>query len=545
MEIVDLEQGTPEWHAHRAAHANASDTPAMMGISPYMTRRELLHILHTGIAPEVDQDTQRRFADGHRFEALARPLAEKIIGEDLAPLVGKSGKFSASFDGLSMMGDIAFEHKTLNEALSYTPWDEGNGWHLPERYQVQMEHQLMVSGASRVLFMASKWHGDSLVQERHCWYASDPKLRQRIIDGWAQFEKDLANYEPPANTKPSPTGTAPEMLPALRIEVTGAVTASNLADFKAHASQVFQGIKTDLQNDADFADAEKTTKWCKEVETRLDAAKQHALSQTVSIDELFRTIDAIKEEARQKRLTLEKMVKQRKDAIRVERVEAARADFADHVAGLQGEIIGVHLDVPQPDFGGAIKGLKSIDSIQNALDSALAQAKIDADAKAKDLRAKLTWCKEHSAGHAALFPDLAHLVNKPMDDFQLAITSRIDTHQKAEAEKLEVERERIRQEEAAKLSAEPALPPAVPEPAAKEEPPQIDAKRDRPSLKLSEINSRLGFTVTADFLQSIGFAPHIEGRSKLYHNTDFARLCGAISNHVQSVAEQLESINQS
>ena len=29
----DLIQGSPEWHAHRAAHFNASDTPAMMGVS--------------------------------------------------------------------------------------------------------------------------------------------------------------------------------------------------------------------------------------------------------------------------------------------------------------------------------------------------------------------------------------------------------------------------------------------------------------------------------------------------------------------------------
>ena len=68
----DLIQGSPQWHAHRARHWNASDCPAMLGCSPYETRQQLLHRMHTGITPEVDAGTQRRFDDGHRFEALAR-----------------------------------------------------------------------------------------------------------------------------------------------------------------------------------------------------------------------------------------------------------------------------------------------------------------------------------------------------------------------------------------------------------------------------------------------------------------------------------------
>ena len=94
-------------------------------------------------------------------------------------------------------------------------------------------------------------------------------------------------------------------------------------NLRQHALAVFGGIKTDLQTDADFADAERTVKWCKEVEDRLDAAKQHALSQTASIDDLFRTIDAIKEEARQKRLTLDKLVKAEKENRKAEIVYEA------------------------------------------------------------------------------------------------------------------------------------------------------------------------------------------------------------------------------
>ena len=140
MTTHNLIQGSPEWLAYRAQHFNGSDAPAMLDCSPYMSRNELLTRTKTGIGPEVDAATQRRFDDGHRFEALARHLAEAIVGEDLYPVTGSLGKLSASFDGLTVMGDVAFEHKSLNDSLRYTPWDEGNGDHLPLHYRAQMEH---------------------------------------------------------------------------------------------------------------------------------------------------------------------------------------------------------------------------------------------------------------------------------------------------------------------------------------------------------------------------------------------------------------------
>ena len=72
----------------------------MLGVSQYKTRTELLHEIATGIVDaEIDEAALRRFADGHRFEALARPLAEEIIGDSLSPVDGVEGKLSASFDG--------------------------------------------------------------------------------------------------------------------------------------------------------------------------------------------------------------------------------------------------------------------------------------------------------------------------------------------------------------------------------------------------------------------------------------------------------------
>lgn len=445
MKTIELTQGSPEWIAHRQQHWNASDAPAMLDCSPYMTRDQLLHRLHTGISPDVDAGTQRRFDDGHRFEALARPLAEAIIGEELYAVTGTNGKLSASFDGLTMLEETAFEHKTLNESLRYTPWDEGNGYHLPLHYQVQMEHQLMVSGAERVLFMATKWDGETLVEERHCWYASDPALRQRIVSGWTQFGKDLAAYVPTA-TEVKPTGKAPEALPALLVQVTGMVTASNLAEFKAVALGAIASVNRDLQTDQDFADAEKSVKWCSEIEMRIKATKDHALSQTASIDELFRAMDEISAEARRVRLDLDKLVKARKESIKGEIVAGGRAALLEYIKRLNAAMPAAYMPQLFADFGGCIKNLRTVDSIRNAVNSELARAKTEASEIATRIHANLAAIK----ASGLTFPDTAALVLKQPDDLAAVLAQRVAVAKAAE----EAQRGRILAQEQSRLEAE-------------------------------------------------------------------------------------------
>lgn len=536
MKTVELIQGTPEWHAHRAAHFNASDAPAMMGCSPYKTRTQLVREFATGAAVEHDAATLQRFADGHRFEDLARPLAETIIGEELYPCVGVDGKFSASFDGLTLLEDTAFEHKSLNEDLRLAMHDGNDD--LPLHYQVQMEHQAMVSGAERVLFMASKWSGDELVEERHCWYIPNPELRAKILAGWAQFESDVAAYEPAPAAAPVATGRAPDQMPALRIEVTGMVTASNLAEWKEQAIAVFQGISTELITDQDFADAETTVKWCGSIEEQLKAAKQHALSQTESIDLLFRTIDAIAEEARSKRLALEKRVKTRKDERRTEIGNAARRAVQQHVLAIN-ETLGEHA-IPMPttmvaDIGEAMKGKRSFASMQEAVDVVAANAKIDASQYADRIRANVAILAGH-AEHATLFADRVQLcASKAPEDLRNLVAARIAEHQQAEQARLDAERERIREQEQEQAKAQEAAAAAQAEqvqqvPVAEAAPTQAEpptvasapaagaAPRQIVRIKLGQVVDLIApLKIDAEGLRQLGFEPVATERgSKLY-----------------------------
>ena len=101
---------------------------------------------------------------------------------------------------------------------------------------------------------------------------------------------------------PIPVGRAPDQLPALSVQVTGMVTASNLKVFEDSALAVIDSVKTTLSTDQDFADAKKAVKWCGDVEEAVAAAKKQALSQTQSIDELFSSLDRISAHARETRL---------------------------------------------------------------------------------------------------------------------------------------------------------------------------------------------------------------------------------------------------
>ena len=548
MKIHDLTQGSPEWLAYRAKHFNASDAPAMMGVSPYKTRAALLREMHTGVAAQVDAGTQKRFDAGHRLEALARPLAEEFIGQELYPVTGSEGKLSASFDGLTLDETIGFEHKHLNaelKAIFASGTDDECGSLLPAMHRVQMEQQLLVSGAEKVLFMSSNWDADgNLIEEHHCWYYPDLALRGQILDGWIQFERDLAAYVLTDAAEPAPVGKAPETLPALRIEVTGQVTASNLAEFKETALAAIRSVNRSLSTDADFADAEKAVKWCSDVESRLAAAKEHALSQTASIDALFKTIDDISAEARRVRLDLDKLVTRRKTEVREQAVDRARAAMEQHVAAINAEIAPMRL-LPgtRGQFAEAIKGKRSVASMQDALDSVLAAEKIVADNQARAIRANLTAFKDRAAGFEFLFADLSTVVHKGPDDFALLVQARIDAHEAAEVVRERQRKEaaeaaaRAVQQAAATPPAPTAAPAATPAPAAAAPAPLAN---EPATLKLGDICARLGFTVTAAF---VGDTLHIKpaqavgNRPGLYTASQFARICEQLVSHVSAMAE--------
>jgi len=455
MKTLDLKQGEASWLAYRATARNASDAAAAMGIHPTKTRLQLLDERKTGLDKEHSRYTEEVvFAGGHRVEGVARVVAEAITGEDLYPVVGSEVvdgiELSASFDGLSMGEDLNWECKSLNEEMRAAlrmPGPDGNdARNLPKYHRVQMEQQCAVAGCARVLFTASDGKDD----HRHCWYTPDAALRREVIAGWRQFDIDLAEHQPTAAAAPAPTGRAPDSLPALFITVKGEVTASNLAEFKTTALAAIRSVNRELNTDTDFADADKAVKWCSDVEDRLAAAKQHALSQTASIDELFRVMDEINAEARQTRLDLAKLITARKSSRKQELLATAQAKLTDHLRALNARLGRDYMPQALADFAGAINGKRNFDSMAAALDATLANAKIASNETADRIQTNLNTLRELAVDHKFLFADTPAIVLKAPDDCRALIENRIAAHKAEEARKQEVLRESIRAEEQAK-----------------------------------------------------------------------------------------------
>lgn len=541
MKVHNVIQGSTEWLALRASHFTASEAPAMMGASKFQTRNDLLAMKKTGIIPDVTPQQQAAFDRGHATEEMARPLAEEDIGEELYPIVGTSGNLLASMDGATMLGDVLFEHKLWNEKLVA----QIRAGELDPHYYWQLEQQLLVSGAERVLFVCSDGTRDKYVSME---YTPVPGRREQLIAGWAQFEQDLGEFVP-QETKVEAIGAAPDQLPALRIDVTGMVTASNLDAFKSHALTVISNISTELKTDKDFADADETVKWCSDVENKLKAAKEHALSQTESIDVLFKAIDDITAETRRKRLELEKLVKARKEMIRSDIVMDAAKALQDHIDQIN-STLGGRIRMPRvaSDFAGAIKGKRTIDSLREAADAELARAKIEASRIADGIRVNQATLNELAADHKFLFHDFQELAIKANDDLVALIKVRINEHE-AELKRLEDEKAQKFADQQQQQVVEPVVEQPV---KATEQPPPVAATPiktaatvqqpvdDGRHFKLGDLSDRLGFVVSASFMGSLGFEPAARERgATLYRECDFSRICTALVNHIQAVQAQL------
>lgn len=415
----------------------------MLGLSKTVSRNELLAMKSTGLAKEFSDWVQFNVLDyGHEVEAAARPLIEAIIQDDLYPVTCSDGRLSASCDGLTLSQLIAFEHKQWAAALAASVSAET----LPEEHMPQCQQILMVTGAEKLLFVVSDGTAENMV---YMWVYPDTVWFERIRAGWEQFAKDMAEYVP-RQLAEKPQADAIMALPALVVHIRGEVANSNLPTFKAAAERFIANIKIDLQSDEDFANAEATVKFCAAAENNLEATKSAAIAQTASIDDLMRTIDLVKDQLRAKRLMLEKLVTKRKTEIKETILAEAKLAYSEHVAVLEAEIRPIRLFAAAPDFAGAMKNKRTLASLHDAVDTLLAGAKIATNTTAADYRAKQAWCAEHAGAHKFLLMDLQQIIAKPMDDFQLVVTTRIADHQRAEAQKAEELRARIAAEERAK-----------------------------------------------------------------------------------------------
>jgi predicted phage-related endonuclease len=449
MKTHTEKQGTAAWQDLRDDYDTASEAPAMMGVSKHTTRTELLTQKKSGVRPAVTPSQQFIFDKGHRAEAGARPILERALGEDLFPEVLSEGDLLASLDGRDIAGSVLFEHKLWNDSLAAAV----RAGELDPHYYWQLEQQLLVSGADKVIFVCSDGTAENWAQME---YRAVPGRAKQLVDGWAQFKLDLSVFVP-AEAVVTLDGKIMDAPPAISIELTGMVTYSNLAEFERSVTGAISAVKKELVTDQDFADAKLSVKWCTEAEAVLKAAKTAALNKTADLAELYATIDRLIALAAKTRIDTDKQIKSQDVLVKTNIKQDAERAFADHCATINARLGRVTLPPIAADFAGAMKNKRNLASIRDAVDSELARVKIEANAIAEGIDVNLAVLRELSPSHIGLFRDAQQIITKASDDFALLVKSRIAEHD-AEVKRLADQKADLERMEAARIAA---LPPVV------------------------------------------------------------------------------------
>jgi predicted phage-related endonuclease len=474
-----LQQGSRQWHEHRYGCNNASDAAAMLGCDSHRSRADLLHAMYVGFSPDVGSFKQGIYDKGHRYEGLARPLAELIVGEDLYPLVlsrswqehGIRRPLGASLDGSTIARKKNWEHKQLNAELAEVlPYTGAEGVHLndaaalPKLYRVQMEEQMMVNDAEACLFTASAWRDDdTLIDARHCWYYPDAELRAEIVAGWVQWETDYAAYTPVEviDARPAATGRRPDQLPMLRASAKGElVLESNIKEWEEAALEFIKGVRDhELKTDEDFANADAAAKWCDTSKLTLQGVRANLMSATGDVNTAVATLLRIEDELDKTRIAFERAIKTRKETRKTEMAEEAKVKALQWVRGIEEKLVAM-LDHPprlplmpelthpkiEANFGKCFLNKRSFKNMQDALDQELARVKIAASALGDLFTANLTVIKTDAKGHTPLFADWRDLIWKDTEDLRLVVRTRIADHLAEEARRREAEEQRQKNE---------------------------------------------------------------------------------------------------
>ncbi len=219
--IVQLVQGSPDWLAYRLTMRNASETAAVLGVSPWCTPHKLW-LLKTGRSVTKATAAMQHGTD---MEPAARAAYEAETGHIMQPLVLQDGLYSASLDGMDLDGQLILEVKCPYKGQASALWNDVLVGHVPDHYAAQVQHQLMVSGAA----LAHLWVFDGVQGLLRPIEPIDHAM-QRIRDGWEQFQGYLDSDTPPPLTDADTVMREDATWTAAALAFADAKRATDIAD---------------------------------------------------------------------------------------------------------------------------------------------------------------------------------------------------------------------------------------------------------------------------------------------------------------------------
>jgi putative phage-type endonuclease len=186
---VMLEQGSQEWLDFRRQYRMASETPAIMGLSPYQTVYDVRSAKLGKVAFATDA-----MRHGIEQEQEARAEYEKMF-EPMRPAMFVSCDYGCSLDGINIDGSVILEIKTpYKDARNSDRWLAVSQGNLRPDDYAQVQHQLMVTGASEAHFLVFDAESRKFIMTT---VAPDPAFWEKIRAAWDAVWPILCNRDDP------------------------------------------------------------------------------------------------------------------------------------------------------------------------------------------------------------------------------------------------------------------------------------------------------------------------------------------------------------
>lgn len=190
-----------DWLERRKQDITSTESSALFGMSPYATNFEIWHQKKSGNPGEFKPN--ERMSWGNRFEAaIAHGIAEEQ-GWTIEPLKDywriPELRIGSSFDyAITNLGEpVHLEIKNVDYFAFKQGWikhDDGT-LEAPEVIEMQVQHQMLVSGFKRSFIGALVGGNQGIVIERQRDEPVITAIRSKIAEFWASIEH---NIQPPA-----------------------------------------------------------------------------------------------------------------------------------------------------------------------------------------------------------------------------------------------------------------------------------------------------------------------------------------------------------
>lgn len=155
MIIVNLDQGSPDWHKWRIRGLGSSDSSVIWYGQHFETDLKGLWTEKVGHSTQKKENSA--MARGKRLEPVVRDIYQKVSGIVAEPFCATHdtlGYLKASLDGWCPLNKVLVEIKCPNRNDHLDALDN----RVPRKYVPQLLHQWLISAAERIHYVSYNPH---------------------------------------------------------------------------------------------------------------------------------------------------------------------------------------------------------------------------------------------------------------------------------------------------------------------------------------------------------------------------------------------------